>query len=142
LRKEGDSEVFVLDASIVLGWMLDRPVPAAAVSARRRILAGQRGLVPDLWRCEVANAVVVAERRGRISADGVTVVTADLEALAQTMEVDQFASIGVLIDTARRAGLSAYDAAYLELASRRRLPLATLDDQLRAAARRAGIEII
>lgn len=142
MRKEGDSEVFVLDASIVLGWMLDRPVLSAAASARRRILAGQRGVVPDLWRCEVANAVVVAERRGRISSDGAAVVSADLGALAQTMEVDTFASIGILIETARRAGLSAYDAAYLELASRRKLPLATLDDQLRAAARRAGVEVI
>jgi predicted nucleic acid-binding protein len=122
--------------------MIDRPVPASAASARRRILAGERALVPDLWRCEIANAVVVAERRGRISPSQVAAVSADFEAFAQTIEIDSSAGIGVLIETARRTGLTAYDAAYLELALRRRVPLATLDDELRAAARRAGIEVI
>ena len=52
------------------------------------------------------------------------------------------AGISVLIETARRTGLTVYDAAYLELAARRRLPLATLDDKMREAARRVGLELI
>lgn len=134
--------MIVLDASIVLGWMLDRPVPSPALAARRRILAGDRAVVPELWRCEVANAVVVAERRGRISASQAAAISADLEDLAQAIETEPLPGIGALIETARRAGLTAYDATYLELASRRRIPLATLDESLRAAAKRAGVEVI
>lgn len=134
--------MIVLDASIVLGWMLDRPVPSSALSARRRILGGDGAVVPEPWRCEVANAVAIAERRGRISASQAAAVSADLDHLTQAIEREPLPSIGALIETARRAGLTAYDATYLELASRRRIPLATLDDKLRAAARRAGVEVI
>jgi predicted nucleic acid-binding protein len=134
---------FVLDASITLGWMLDRPVPARASLARRLITAGGAPVVPILWRHEVSNAVVVSERRGRLTASQVKTLTADLEEFLDGLEVDPVnARISVLIETARRTKLTVYDAAYLELAARRRLPLATLDGKLREAARQAGLELI
>jgi predicted nucleic acid-binding protein len=134
---------FVLDASVTLGWMLDRPVPPRAALARRLITAGEVPVVPILWRHEVSNAVVMAERRGRLTAGQVKTLTADLEEFSDGVEVDPAsARISVLIETARRANLTVYDAAYLELAARRNLPLATLDDKLREAARQAGLDLI
>jgi predicted nucleic acid-binding protein len=134
---------FVLDASIALGWMLDRPVPARASQARKFIIAGAIPVVPGLWRHEVSNAVVMSERRGRLTADQVKMVTADLEEFSDAVEVDPLVvRASVLIETARQTSLTVYDATYLELASRRKLPLATLDDKLREATRRAGLELV
>ena len=134
---------FVLDASTVLGWMLDRPVPAHASQARSLIIAGTTPVVPDLWRLEVSNAVIIAERRGRLTAVQAGTLAADLEEFSQVVEVDSLrVRVPVLIEMARRTHLTAYDAAYLELASRRRLPLATLDIKLREAARSAGLALI
>ena len=134
---------FVLDASVALGWMLDRPVPARAALARRLITAGEIPVVPILWRHEVSNAVVMAERRGRLTPSQVKTLTTDLEELSDGIEVDPVsARISILIETARRANLTVYDAAYLELAARRGLRLATLDEKLREAARQAGLELV
>ena len=134
---------FVLDASTALGWMLDRPVPARAAQARKRISAGEVPVVPGLWLHEVSNAVVTSERRGRLTADQVNTLAVDLDEFSDVVEVDPLAvRASVLVETARQTQLTVYDAAYLELAARRRLPLATLDDKLREAARRAGLEAI
>ena len=134
---------FVLDASTTIGWMLDRPVPARASLARKLIIAGEVPVVPVLWRHEVSNAVVMSESRGRLTPAQVKTVTAGLEEFSDCVEVDPpNVRVAVLIETALRTGLTVYDAAYLGLAARRRLPLATLDDKLREAARRAGLELI
>jgi len=134
---------FVLDASITLGWMLDRPVPARAARARGLIVAGAVAVVPILWRHEVSNAIVISERRGRVTAAQIQTLSADLEEFSEGVEVDPVnVRIPVLIETARQANLTVYDAAYLELAARRRMPLATLDDKLYEAARQAGLELI
>jgi len=134
---------FVLDASITLGWMLDRPIPARSALTRKLIIGGDLPVVPLLWRHEVANAVVISERRGRLSADQVRTLMGDLEEFSGVVEVDPvYVRISSLIETAQRASLTACDATYLELAVRRRLPLATLGDKLRDAARQAGVELI
>jgi predicted nucleic acid-binding protein len=134
---------FVLDASVTLGWMLDRPVPARAALARKLILAGDTPVVPILWRYEVSNAVVVSGRRGRLTSGQVETLAADLDEFSETIETDPVsARISDLVQAARRTNLTVYDAAYLELAIRRKLPLATLDEKLREAARRIGLELI
>jgi predicted nucleic acid-binding protein len=134
---------FVLDSSIALGWMLDRPIPARSALARKLITGGDLPVVPLLWRHEVANAVVISERRGRLTTAQVRTLMADLEEFSGVVEVDPvYVQISSLIETAQRANLTAYDATYLELAIRRGLPLATLDDKLRDAARQAGLELI
>jgi predicted nucleic acid-binding protein len=136
-------KAFVLDASTALGWMLDRPVPVRASRARELIVAGATPVVPALWRYEVSSAVVVAERRGRLTAAQVETLSADLDEFCLVAELDP-ASVqaSALIQLARHHQLTAYDAAYLELALRRRLPLATLDERLEAAAQRAGLALI
>lgn len=134
---------FVLDASVTLGWLLDRPVPPRASLVRKLITAGQVPVVPMLWRYEVSNAVIMSERRGRITTGQVATLVADLEEFSEVIEVDPvIVRASVLIETGRGTKLTAYDAAYLELAGRRRLPLATLDDALREAARWAGIHLV
>jgi len=134
---------FVLDASVTLGWMLDRPVPARAALARKLILAGDTPVVPILWRYEVSNAVVASGRRGRLTSGQVETLAADLDEFSETIETDPVsARISDLVQAARRTNLTVYDAAYLELAIRRKLPLATLDEKLREAARRIGLELI
>jgi predicted nucleic acid-binding protein len=134
---------FVLDASVTLGWMLDRPIPARAARARKLISAGETPVVPVLWRHEVSNAVVTSERRGHLTPGQLKTLTADLEEFSESVEVDPVnVRISVLVEMARRTNLTVCDAAYLELAHRRRMPLATLDDKLLEAARQAGLELI
>jgi len=131
----------VLDASCAIGWMVDNPTPRLALRALQLLQSGSIGVVPDLWHYEITNALVVAERRGRVSAQVVSGHINDIERLAAFLELSA-ATPSSLVTAARQSGLSAYDAAYFELASRRNLPLATLDEKLRAAAQKSGIELI
>lgn len=131
----------VLDASTALGWMVDTPAPRVALRALHLLQSGTVGVIPDLWYYEVSNALIVAERRGRASAQVVSSHARDIERLAEFLEVSP-TTPSALIAAARQSGLTAYDAAYFELALRLNLPLATLDDRMRAAAQRAGIELL
>lgn len=94
--------------------------------------------VPALWLLEVGNLLLSAQRRQRITADKRRELAAAAAALRIKVDREPVAS-SALDDIAASHGLTAYDAAYLELALRRGLPLATLDDALIAAMRKAGI---
>jgi len=131
----------VLDASSALGWMVDTPTPPVALRALHLLQGGAIGVVPDLWYYEVTNALIMAERRGRVTAQVVSGHINDLERLAAFLELSP-TTPSALAAAARHSGLTAYDAAYYELAMRRNLPLATLDDKLRAAAQSAGIQLL
>ena len=131
----------VLDASTALGWMVDAPAPVVSLHALQLLQSGTIGVVPDLWYYEVSNALIMAERRGRATAQLVSAHVDDLERLATFLEVSP-TTPSALIAAARQSGLTAYDAAYFELALRRNLPLATLDAKLRAAAEKAGVELL
>lgn len=98
-------------------------------------------MVPDLWYYEVCNALIVAERRHRASAQLVSSHVSDVERLAAFLEISP-TTPSALIAAARQSGLTVYDAAYFELAIRRNLPLATLDNNMRIAALQAGIEVV
>ena len=137
-------KTFVLDASVALGWTLDNPVPASATRARQALLSGTRALVPALWHLEIANGLVVAERRGILTASDAMLALLQLEQLcAQALEVEaDMVPIRQAFITARTYQLSAYDSVYLDLAFRIRLPLATLDVALRKAAGKAGVELL
>jgi len=131
----------VLDASIAIGWMVDEPAPRVSLRALHLLQSGTIGVVTDLWYYEVSNALITAERRGRASAQLVSLRVSDIERLAAFLEVSPN-SPSALVAAARQSRLTAYDAAYFELALRRNLPLATLDDTLRAAAQIAGIKLL
>lgn len=130
----------VIDASVTVAWMLEQS-PALARRAMQILQSGTIGVVPDLWYYEVCNSLITAERKGRAAGGVVTSLVADVERLAEFLEASPTTPT-LLVNAARQSGLTAYDAAYWELAQRRRLPLATLDVQMRMAAQKAGIEIL
>jgi predicted nucleic acid-binding protein len=131
----------VLDASTAIGWMVDTPAPRIALRALHLLQSGTIGVVPDLWYYEVCNALITAERQGGASAQVVASHVSDIERLAAFLEVSP-TTPSALMAAARQSGLTVYDAAYFELALRRNLPLATLDAKMRAAAQKAGIELL
>lgn len=137
-------KTFVLDASVALGWTLDSPVPASATRAKDALLSGTRAVVPALWHLEIANGLVVAERRGILTSSDAMLALVQLEQLcAQALEVEaDMVPMRQALMTARTYHLSAYDSVYLDLALRIRLPLATLDVPLRKAAGKAGVELL
>ena len=132
---------FVLDGSVAMAWYFaDESDPYA--DSVLAALGSARALVPSLWPLEVANAVLVGERRRRSTEAQAAAWLGILGSLA--IEVDGETTSHAWSSTpalARSQNLSAYDAAYLELAMRRGLPLATLDDKLRAAARAVGVPL-
>jgi predicted nucleic acid-binding protein len=132
---------FVLDASIALAWFIDRPVNDYAVEMREKIRRGDRALVPPLWETEFANGVLMAERRKLMTDSEGDQCMVEMDQLRLTsIEADsEFRSIREVLTVARAFQLTVYDACYLELARRVRLPLATLDKSLSAAAAKAGI---
>jgi len=99
----------------------------------------EQAVVPSLFWFELANAVVRAERRGRITEEKGTEF---LEFFDDVIADEAVPPASALAQLARVHGLTAYDAAYLWVAQSRGLPLATLDGQLRAAATKAGIEVL
>ena len=130
--------VLILDASIAAAWLFsDETAPRAeAVLAR---LAEDGAFVPQLWHLEIRNVLLVAERRGRVSAEQ---ATAFLDALSELPIVtDTTPDLAVAFALARAHGLSFYDALYLELAQRRDGTLATLDSVLARAAAAAGLSL-
>jgi predicted nucleic acid-binding protein len=129
---------FVLDASTTVAWALNESDECAAqVRARMK---GDYALVPTLWWFELRNALVVNERRGRITERQTARFLSDVERLAIT--VDRTPDQSGVLTLARRHRLTVYDAAYLELAVRNLLPLATLDQMLAAAARSEAVHLI
>jgi len=134
--------VFVLDASIILAWCFTDEAPDDADQALGK-LDHEDAVAPAIWPLEVANALRMAERRGRLDLADLTRVRDLLTALPVQIEtVALGAALGDISEFARRLDLSAYDAAYLELAARRGLPLATIDDRLKRACAEAGVELV
>ena len=105
-------------------------------------LESEQAIVPDLWHLEVANTLVIGERRKRSTQADTVTWMGFLSALPITVDEETRAhAFGDTAGLARAHGLSVYDAAYLELAMRRGLRLATLDEKLSAAAVAAGVPI-
>lgn len=135
---------FVLDASVALPWFLDDLVPPYAERVKQLLIKGARAAVPALWHLEMSNGLAVAERRSILSAEDIDRALLDIEQIV-SQRVDtgsNFVSTRQALATARAFKLSAYDAVYLDLARHEKLPLASLDDRLRAAAAHAGVELL
>jgi predicted nucleic acid-binding protein len=133
----------VLDASVALAWSFkDEVSPYAAVIIGS--MKSSRAAAPVIWPLEVNNALISAVRRGRIDELLANRIRDTLDLLP--LEIDSKIAIERLgqriLQLGIAHGLSAYDASYLELAIRRDLPLATLDDTLVRAARETGVRIL
>jgi predicted nucleic acid-binding protein len=126
---------FVLDASATLAFVFPDERDASAI-ALARSLRTHRAAAPTIWRLEVENAIVTAERAGRLASERATVLLEDIAALP----IDLREPRAGYLAPARRFKLSVYDALYLELAERLRIPLVSRDRALRHAARRLGVQ--
>lgn len=136
------SEGFVLDASLTAAWFFRDEASARSTDLLDGLRA-TRAMVPGLWHYETANMLMQGERRRRITQQE---CAAAIELLAQLpIETDpdcERRAHGPLLVLARSHGLTPYDAAYLDVAIRHRLPLATRDRDLRRAARSCKVELI
>ena len=130
---------FVLDSSVALAWLLpdEANEPTDALADR---LEQENAHVPSIWSLEVGNALMTALRRKRISNGDFGRCISALSALP--IEVDAAAGLAGVLLIAQRFGLTSYDAAYLELAQRRGLPLATLDEKLRKACKALKVSVL
>ena len=138
---------FVIDASLTLDWCFtDEQTPYAA-AVLTLLETDTDAIVPSLWPLEVLNALIVAERRKRITlqeAEEFLTVIRGLNIEVEDAPSDRAfsQSFNDIYELARKHRLTAYDAAYLELALRRGLPLASLDDDLNRAAGASGVQLV
>jgi predicted nucleic acid-binding protein len=132
----------VLDSSATLAWIYSDETTQPI----RRVfeaVADDGAVVPALWRLEIANSLTVAVRRGRIDANFRRAALTDLALLDITIDGETDAHVwGETLNVADSFQLTVYDAAYLELAKRLMLPLATLDSELAAAAKALAVRIV
>ncbi|MBY0293031.1 MAG: type II toxin-antitoxin system VapC family toxin [Alphaproteobacteria bacterium] len=133
---------FVLDCSVTMSWCFEDEKSAEGDSVLESLIQEDReGLVPSLWRLEVVNVLIVAERRGRLStAQSLLFLDLLLELPIIIDETPQ--SFKDILLLSKSYNLSAYDAAYLDLAARAQIPLITLDKKLQAAAHAACIPLL
>ena len=132
----------VLDSSVTLAWIYSDET-TEPIRRLFEAVADEGAFVPTLWRLEVVNSLSVAVRGGRIDADFRRASLADLALLDITTDQHtDFHAWGETLNLADRFKLTLYDAAYLELAGRRGLPLATLDEELRAAATALSLRLL
>jgi predicted nucleic acid-binding protein len=141
--KAGVIKRLVLDASIAVAWCFPEESTLYTEGVLDLLASGVEALTTAIWPFEVANALLVGERRKRLSAAQVTTVLQRISVLPIAIDIIQIDAVfGKILSVARQHQLTEYDAAYLELAVRERLPLATLDNGLRRAARNAGISLV
>ncbi len=133
---------FVLDNSVALTWCFEDERTPATTALLEQL--GQSGaLAPMLWPLEALNGLLVAERRGRLDAARRHILAGFLVALPVKLDDETARQAWTATAAlAERFNLSSYDAAYLELAHRRNLPLASLDRELRAAAGALGLTVL
>lgn len=132
----------VVDASVALAWCFPDETNDYAVMVLDA-LDIQQAVVPSIWPLEVANAILVGERRRRIEQSDIRQflqLLQDLKIQQDTVPAPE--TVNNVLPLARKYGLSAYDASYLEVALRRSAALATIDARLGAAAEDAGVGIV
>ena len=132
----------VVDASLALAWCLTGEATPRTEGLLDRVVASD-AVVPPFWSYEIANGLLVAERRGRQTEAETARFIELLEGLPIEPDLDAAGlAFSAVIGLARAHRLTTYDAAYLELSARRGLPIATNDDDLVAAALAAGVEVL
>lgn len=134
---------FVLDNSVTMRWFFGDGKPQELTYAGKVLdaMKDTHALVPVTWGLEVANVIAKAEAKGLVTEARSAAFLEVLEGVDIEVDMATFAhSLSEILQLARRYTLSAYDASYLELALRLGIPLATLDIDLQAAAKKAGVK--
>ena len=133
---------FALDCSVALTWAFQDEATAASDRLLDTLTAGAEAWVPALWHLELGNVLIGARRRGRIDQAGIEGFLGNLGNYKILVDGETMSRAwGKTLDLAEQHKLSTYDAAYLELAMRRGIPLATLDAGLKKAATAAGVSL-
>lgn len=133
---------FVLDASVTMSWCLDDEAEGYADDVLNHLLGGE-ALVPCVWPLEVANVLVVAEKKGRLtSADSNRFVCLLDDLPIRVIQETPARVMGEVRALARTENLSSYDASYLDLAMREGMPIATKHSRLRDAAQRCHVPVV
>jgi predicted nucleic acid-binding protein len=133
--------LIVLDASVMVAWLLREPGQASRPQITR-ILSEETILVPAHWSAEIGNALLFNHRRGRIPASEVHAMVEELVAFSISPQpAIQPEELMPLFEFAQTPRLTFYDAAYLRLAFETGASLATLDDDMRTAAKTLGIAV-
>jgi predicted nucleic acid-binding protein len=134
---------FVIDASATLPWRFEDEATPWTEALLDRVEAGEEVLVPAHWPLEILNSLLVAGRKGRVTDQQVSEFLEDLAALPiRVLPAAAAEQLRAIRSLAQQYRLTAYDAAYLELAQRAGLPLATLDGDLRKAAAAVGAALV
>jgi predicted nucleic acid-binding protein len=135
--------VFVVDASVALAWCFEDEATTWSEEFLERLRQGDRIIVPAHWGAEVANALLMGVRRKRVKPEQPQLLWDELWLLPIDTEPALTAARGKeVLALGEKHGLTVYDAAYLELAHRYGLPLATLDGDLQKAAQAEGVPLL
>lgn len=131
---------FVLDCSVAISWCMPDETNNEAEVILDLLARDSEAVVPSIWWLEIINVLLVAERRGRITQANTTETLARLRALRIVVDTNiSQPSLDATLELSRQYNLAAYDAAYLELAIRENLLLATIDNRLAEAARQCNV---
>lgn len=134
--------LFVADASVAIAWIHPAQATAETDAMLERLAVGDSLVVPALWPLEVANAITVLRRRRKLTAEEARVAIAIVRELPAAIDHEAAAvAFTRLVDLASEHELTVYDATYIELALRRRLPLASADARMKQAAVRSGVDL-
>lgn len=132
----------VVDASVAMTWCFKDEITQATADLLKQ-LRSSSALVPSLWHVEIANVLALAERHSRVTPAESDDFIAVIDSLDVEVDNDSFVrAFTHLLPLCRAHGLTSYDAIYLDLAVRRKLPLATLDAPLRKAAKKEGLKLL
>lgn len=141
--KAAATKRFVVDASMTLAWCFPDESTAYTEAVLDLFSKGFEAIAPAVWPLEVANALLVGERRKRLTTAQVASMLKrilNLPISIDPIRIDN--AFGSILMLARKEQLSEYDASYVELALREGLPLATLDDQVRRAAAANAVVVL
>jgi predicted nucleic acid-binding protein len=136
------SAAFVVDSSVALTWLFKDEATSHTAELLGR-LDDETALVPSWWFLELVNVMALAERNRRITPPESAIFIGELLKLDIEVDVEGGErAFSQLLPLCRTHQITSYDAIYLDLAVRRRLPLATLDEQLRKAAKKLGVKLL
>jgi predicted nucleic acid-binding protein len=137
------SASFIVDASVGFAWVYQGQATPETDHLLNEVAAGATVIVPALWFLEMSNVLLMAQRRGRLTTSQRKVAMEKLNAMQLTVDEEGTRhAFGKTSELADKYGLTIYDATYLELASRRSLPLASRDESLRKAAKQCGLKAL
>jgi predicted nucleic acid-binding protein len=137
------TDAWVIDSSVAIAWVHPSQATPETDGLLTEVDTGSKIIVPVLWFLEIANALLVLQRRKKITVNERKLALQILSELNPTVDEEGGGTVfGRVSEIAEKHGLSVYDATYLEIALRRKLPLASLDHALRTAAKRCSVKVL